>query len=64
MCILEIGRVPQVLVFLCFFFYKKLPVSGLPFSTYSPRGWGCGGGGVLLYISIAYNMQKGGRGSR
>ena len=32
---------------------------GLPFSTYAPRGVG-GGGASLLYISIAYYMQKGG----
>ena len=32
---------------------------GLPFSTYAPRG---GGGSSLLYISIAYYMQKGGEG--
>ena len=31
-------------------------VRGLPFSTYAPRG----GGASLLYISIAYFMQKGG----
>ena len=30
---------------------------GLPFSTYASRG---GGGSSLLYISIAYYMQKGG----
>ena len=34
---------------------------GLPFSTYAPRG-GRGGGSSLLYISIAYYMQKGGEG--
>ena len=33
---------------------------GLPLSTYAPRGRG--GGSTLLYISIAYNMQKGGEG--
>ena len=32
-------------------------VRGLPFSTYAPRGEG-----VLLYICIAYYMQKGGEG--
>ena len=35
------------------------PFRGLPFSTYAPRGEG-GGGSTLLYISIAYYMQKGG----
>ena len=32
---------------------------GLPLITYAPRGrGGVGGGGGLLYISIAYYMQK------
>ena len=35
---------------------------GLQFSTYAPRGKG--GGSSLLYISIAYYMQRGGGGSR
>ena len=30
---------------------------GLPLITYAPKG---GGGSSLLYISIAYYMQKGG----
>ena len=34
---------------------------GLPLITYAPRG---GGGSSLLYISIAYYMQKKGGGSR
>ena len=39
---------------------------GLPLITYAPRGrgwgWGGGGGVSLLYISIAYYMQKNGGG--
>ena len=38
------------------FIYKQ---RGLPFSMYAPRGGG-GGRSSLLYISIAYYMQKGG----
>ena len=33
-------------------------VWGLPFSTYAPKGRGGGRGSSLLYISIAYYMQK------
>ena len=33
-------------------------VRGLPLIMYAPRGRG-GGGSSLLYISIAYYMQKG-----
>ena len=33
-------------------------IRGLPLSTYATRGGG--GGSSLLYISIAYYMQKGG----
>ena len=36
-------------------------LGGLPFSMYAPRGGGRGGS-RLLYISIAYYMQKGGEG--
>ena len=32
-------------------------IGGLPLITYAPRGEG---GSSLLYISIAYHMQKGG----
>ena len=32
-------------------------IRSLPFSMYAPRG---GGGSDLLYISIAYYIQKGG----
>ena len=35
-------------------------VGGLPLIRYAPRGRG--GGSNLLYISIAYYMQKGGEG--
>ena len=35
-------------------------LGGLPLIAYAPRG---GGGSILLHISIAYYMQKGGRGS-
>ena len=38
---------------------RKWP-RGLPLITYAP--WGEGGGQSLLYISIAYYMQKGGEG--
>ena len=38
---------------------NKIKVRGLPLSTYAPRG---GGVTSLLYISIAYYMQKGGEG--
>ena len=40
------------------------PVRVLPLITYAPRGMGGGGGGGsnVLYISIAYYMQKGGGG--
>ena len=37
----------------------EIIIRGLPFSTYAPRGRG---GSSLLYISIAYYMQKGGDG--
>ena len=37
-------------------------IRGLPLITYAPRGGGGGGGQSLLYISIAYYMQKGGEG--
>ena len=33
---------------------------GLPFSMYAPKVGGWVGGASLLYISIAYYMQKGG----
>ena len=35
-------------------------IRGLPLIMYAPRGRG--GGSSLPYISIAYNMQKGGEG--
>ena len=36
-------------------------IGGLPLITYATRGRG--GGSSILYISFAYYMQKGGRGS-
>ena len=38
----------------------SIMVRGLPLITYAPRRRG--GGSSLLYISIAYYMQKGGEG--
>ena len=38
-------------------FQKGVSLRGLPLSTYAPRGRGSSS---LLYISIAYYMQKGG----
>ena len=35
--------------------HVKMQPGGLPFSTCAPKGEG---GSSLLYISIAYNMQK------
>ena len=48
------------------FNYQMIPhtyifMRGLPLTTYAPRGRG-GGGSSLLYISIAYHMQKVGEG--
>ena len=40
--------------------YFPTSLRGLPLTTYAPRGRG--GGSSLLYISIAYCMQKGGEG--
>ena len=37
-------------------------LGSLPFITYAPRGRG--GGSSILYISIVYYMQKGGRGGQ
>ena len=42
--------------------FPKHCVKGPSITTYAPRGRV--GGSSLLYISIAYYMQKGGRGSR
>ena len=46
-------------VVVMFFFVFSYKIRGLPLITYAPRGRG---GSSLLYISIAYYMQKGGEG--
>ena len=55
--------------FVTFFFYRffvvvvvvrKYAFRGLPLITYAPRGRGVGSSLLVLCVSIAYYMQKGG----